>query len=151
MRLKLTPAFVQKSAQAIVALHLDAVRAEEPDRPVNENPDRVVVWDTQDAGFGLMVTAGGHKSYVVQYRYGRHSRRMHLKSGLSLRDARKEAKGILGTVAKGGDPLTERRKAAAAGGDTLRSIFEEYFRIELGMKRDAGGRPVFPENGGKLR
>jgi integrase len=76
---------------------------------------------------------------------------MHLKSGLSLRDARKEAKGILGTVAKGGDPLTERRKAAASGGDSLRSIFEEYFRIELGMKRDAEGRPVFPENGGKLR
>src|SRR5262249_57311761 len=128
MRLKLTPAFVQKKPEAIIALHLDAVRAEEPGRPINEDPDRVVVWDTQDIGFGLMVTAGGHKSYVVQYRHGRRSRRMHLKSGLTLRDARKEAKGILGTVAKGGDPLTDRRKAAAAGADTLRSIFEEYFR-----------------------
>jgi integrase len=151
MRLKLTPAFVQKPPQAIIKLHLDSVRADEPDREVNEDPDRVVVWDTQDIGFGLMVTAGGHKSYVVQYRVGRRSKRMHLKNGLSLRDARKEAKGILGTVAKGGDPLGDRRKAAAAGADTLRSICEEYFRVELGMKRDAEGRPVFPENGSKLR
>jgi integrase len=151
LRLKLTPAFVQKPPQAIIAIHQDAVRAEKPDRKINEKPDRVVVWDTQERGFGLMVTSGGHKSYVVQYRQGRHSRRMHLKSGLSLRDARKEAKGILGAVAKGGDPLTERRKAAASGGDTLRAVFEEYFRIELGVKRDPEGRPVFPESGGKLR
>jgi len=76
---------------------------------------------------------------------------MHLKNGLSLRDARKEVKGILGAVAKGGDPLAERRKAAAAGANTLRAIFEEYFRVELAMKRDDEGRPVFPENGSKLR
>jgi integrase len=151
VRLKLTPAFVQKPPQAIIKLHLDSIRTEEPDRVVNEDPDRVVVWDTQDIGFGLMVTAKGHKSYVVQYRHDRRSCRMHLKSGLTLSDARKEAKGILGSVAKGGDPLAERRKAAAAGADTLRSIFEEYFRIELKMKRDAEERPVFPENGSKLR
>jgi hypothetical protein len=35
--------------------------------------------------------------------------------------------------------------------DTLRSIFEGYFRIELGIERDAEGRPVFPEHGSKLR
>jgi hypothetical protein len=88
MRLKLTPAFVQKLPQAIIALHLDAVRAEEPDRPVNEEPDRVVVWDTDLTGFGFMVTAGGHRSYVLQYRHRRRSRRMHLKNGLTLSDAR---------------------------------------------------------------
>jgi integrase len=151
MRLKLTPAFVQKPPQAIIKLHQDAIRDEKRDREINEKPDRVVVWDTQDIGFGLMVTAKGHKSYAVQYRHGRRSRRMHLKSGLTLSEARKEAKGILGAVAKGGDPLAQRRKAAAAGADTLRAIFEEYFRIELKMKRDAEGRPVFPENGSKLR
>src|SRR5690242_12152008 len=84
VRLKLTPALVQKPPQAIFAIHRDTIRAEKPDRKINEKPDRVVVWDTQERGFGLMVTSGGHKSYVVQYRQGRHSRRMHLKSGLSL-------------------------------------------------------------------
>src|SRR5215467_10707870 len=132
MRVKLTPAFVKKA-------------------PPPSTGDRTIYWDTQDRGFGLMVTKGEHRSYVVQYRAGRRSRRMHLKAGLTLSDARKEAKAIIGAVAKGGDPLADRRKVAAAGADTLRSIFEEYFRVELGMKRDAEGRPVFPENGSKLR
>jgi hypothetical protein len=55
VRLKLTPAFVQKPPQAIIAIHRDTVRAEKPDRKINEKPDRVVVWDTQERGFGLMV------------------------------------------------------------------------------------------------
>ena len=53
-------------------------------------------------GFGLMVTANGHRSYVVQYRAAGRSRRMHLKEGLTLRAARKEAKAILGAVAEAG-------------------------------------------------
>ena len=129
---KLTPAFITK--------------AEPP-----ASGDRIIYWDEKDTGFGLMVTAKGHRSYVVQYRAGRRSRRMHLKNGLTLSDARKEAKKILGDVAKGGDPLEDRRKAASAGADTLRAVCESYFRIELGIKRDAEGRGVFPANGGKLR
>jgi Arm DNA-binding domain len=58
-----------------------------------------------------MVTAKGHKSFVVRYRVGRTSRRMSLKNGLSLQEARREAKAIIGAVAKGGDPLEEKRKA----------------------------------------
>src|SRR5262249_42017136 len=132
MRVKLTPAFVMK--------------AQPP-----ASGDRVIYWDEKDSGFGLMVTAKGHRSYVVQYRAGRRSKRMHLKARLKLSDARKEAKKILGDVAKGGDPLADRRKAAAAGADTLRAVCESYFRIELGIKRDAEGRAVFPTNGSKLR
>jgi integrase len=132
MRAKLTPAFVLKAAPPA-------------------DGDRIVYWDEKNRGFGLMVTTKGHRSYVVQYRAGRRSKRMHLKSGLTLSDARKEAKAILGAVAKGGDPLTERRRAATAGADTLRSVCEDYFRIELGVKRHAGGRAVFPANGSKLR
>jgi hypothetical protein len=37
---------------------------------------------------------------------------MTIKSALKLGDARKEAKAIQGRVAKGNDPLTERREAA---------------------------------------
>jgi integrase len=112
MRVKLTPAFVARP-------------------PMPEPPkDRVIHWDSSQPGFGLMVTAGGHKSFVCQYRAGRRSRRMHLKAGLMLQDARKEAKKFLGDVAKGIDPLAERQKAAAAGEDTFRSIAVEYVRRE---------------------
>jgi integrase len=128
MRAKLTPAFAQKAAPPVTG-------------------DRVIYWDEKDTGFGLVVTINGHRSFVVQYRAGRRSKRMHLKAGLTLSDARREAKAILGAVAKGGDPLADRRKAAAAGADTLQWIVEEYFRVALKMKRDAEGRPVFPENG----
>jgi integrase len=129
MKHKLTPAFVAKPPLP------------EPTR------DRIVYWD---GNFGLMVTAKGHKSFVIQYRAGKHSRRMSLKAGLSLTEARKEAKAILGTVARGGDPLGERRKTEAAAGTTLKAVAEDYLEREASklrtgnQRRDILQRLVFP-------
>ncbi len=89
MRIKLTPAFIAKA-------------------PTAHSLRRTIYWDAAMPGFGFMVTANGHKSYVVQYRAAGRSRRMHLKAGLTLTSARREAKGILGAVAKGGDPRGAR-------------------------------------------
>jgi hypothetical protein len=70
----------------------------------------------------VMVTAKGHTSFVVQYRNAdKQSRRMSLKAGLSLQEARREAKKIIGDVARGGDRLGEKRKAA---GGTLEAVAE---------------------------
>lgn len=55
---------------------------------------------------------------------------MSLKAGLTLQDARREAKKLLGDVARGGNPLMERRKSADAGANTLRSVADEYIRRE---------------------
>ena len=52
MRTKLTPTFIGK-AQAAPGV------------------ERTTFWDAALPGFGLMVTAAGHRSYVVQYRSGR--------------------------------------------------------------------------------
>ena len=136
MRSKLTPAFAAK------------VR-------ITPGASRTTYWDASIPGFGLMVTANGHRSYVVQYRAGGRSRRMHLKQGLTLRAARKEAKAILGAVAKGGDPLSERRKAKLAESDTLRAIVEEYLTREGGRlrsiteRRRALERHVLPKLGAR--
>jgi integrase len=113
MRVKLTPAFV---ASAKLAPKADGTL-----------PDRTIYWDQSQPGFGLMVTAAGHRSYVCQYRVRGTSRRLILKSVLSLGAARKEAKVVLGAAARGQDPLAERREAEASADDTLRSIVESFF------------------------
>ncbi len=110
MKHKLTPAFVKEPP------------------PPPEGRDRIIYWE---GNFGLMVTNKGHTSFVVQYRNATGTdRRMSLKAGLDLRDARKEAKAILGEVAKGGDPLAAKRKAAAASSNTLKAIADEYLKRE---------------------
>jgi integrase len=117
--------------------------------------ERTVFWDEKLPGFGLMVTAGGHKSWVVQYRHGHASRRMTLASVLPLDKARKEARGLLGDVARGGDPLGERRKAASAQKNSLKAVCEEYLRREgktlrtLEQRRAVLERAVFPKLGGR--
>jgi integrase len=121
MRIRLTPAFAAKVTT-------------EP------GAKRTTYWDATMPGFGLMVTANSHRSYVVQYRAAGRSRRMHLKDGLTLRTARKEAKAILGAVAKGRDPLGERRKAERSESNTLNAIVEEYLNREGGRLRSIGER-----------
>jgi integrase len=136
MRARLTPAFAAKVEAASGAR-------------------RTTYWDAGMPGFGLMVTANGHRSYVVQYRAAGRSKRMHLKSGLTLRTARKEAKAILGAVAKGADPLGERRKAERAESDTLAAIVEEYLAREgrglrtVDERRAALQRHVLPKLGNR--
>ncbi len=77
-----------------------------------------------------MVTKGGHRSYVFQYRAGNRSRRMTFPFKLGLDKARREARKAVGGVAGGRDPLLERRKAEASAENTLQSICEEYIRRE---------------------
>jgi integrase len=111
MRQKLSPAFVA-SAKA------------------ESGAERSIYWDESLPGFGLVVTAAGHKSFVCQYRAGRRSRRLGIKANLRLGEARKEAHAILGAVAKGRDPLAERRKKEAEAETTLQSVCESYFARE---------------------
>jgi integrase len=137
MKVKLTPAFVAKP-------------------PLPESPkDRAIHWDGAMPGFGLMVTASGHASFVCQYRFGRRSHRMSMKPGLTLQDARLEAKKLLGDVARGGDPLAERQKAARAGDDTFQSIAEAYIKREgkrvrsMGQRQAVLTRLVYPKLGAR--
>ncbi len=123
-----------------------------------EKGDRIFYWDTELRGFALQVTKDGAKSYVIQYRSGRRSHRMTIKGAASvwtLAAARKEAKALLGAVAKGGNPLAERRKAEAGDANSLRAIAETYLQREekagrmrsLAERRGILERSVFPSLG----
>src|SRR4249919_2025461 len=111
MRTKLTPAFLQ-TARA------------------KEGSDRTIHWDARTTGFGLQVTATGHKSFVIQYRAKGRSRRMAIDGVLGLEDARKRARALLGEVAHDHDPLGERRVELARDRDTFHAVAETYFARE---------------------
>jgi integrase len=100
----------------------------------------VVYWDTEQRGLGLLVLPSGEKRYVIQYRAAGRSRRLTFKPGLTLTEARKEAKARLGDVARGKDPLAERRRQQGETTNTLKAITEEYLKREGGKLRSAGAR-----------
>ncbi|MDM7928816.1 tyrosine-type recombinase/integrase [Blastomonas fulva] len=73
------------------------------------------VWDSELAGFGLRVMPSGVKSFIARYRSdggGRASTRRTYTLGrygaLTVDQARKSAKAVLGAVANGADPGAKR-------------------------------------------
>ena len=72
-----------------------------------------ILWDGSVTGFGVKVSAGGSKRYVIDYRTGGRQRRATIGrvAELSLRDARKLAASELARI-RGGehDPLETRRE-----------------------------------------
>jgi len=69
------------------------------------------IWDRDMRGFGVRVYSSGVKTYLVQYRSGRRTKRLTIgKHGvLTAEEARKEARRLLGDVARGGDPSGEKQ------------------------------------------
>lgn len=79
------------------------------------------VWDCRMRGFGLRIYPSGKKTYLVQYRVGRRTRRMTIGQHgvLTAEEARKEAQRLLGEVARGTDPSAQkqaRRRAPTVAG-----------------------------------
>jgi integrase len=130
---------------------------------VEKGADRTIWWDTHERaprGFGLLVTAGGAKSWVVQYRYAGVSRRMTLPRELTLDKARAEATRQRAKVHEY-DPLEKRRaerKAEQAKRDaklnTFRAIAQRFLADPnhrnlrtLADRQSTFDRLVYPEIG----
>lgn len=75
-------------------------------------PKTRFLWDGELAGFGLCILPSGKKTYVVQYRAGRRSRRVAIgrHGTLAPDEARRRARELLGRVAAGEDPAAEAKK-----------------------------------------
>jgi integrase len=100
---------------------------------------RYVVWDTDLKGFGLRVETSGTKAFILRYRPrdgGRDGPKRFITIGrygsLTPDEARGEARGILGAVAKGADPANE--KGAAKVALTVNALFEEFERLHIKPK-----------------
>jgi integrase len=146
MRQKLTPAFVRDASPP-------------------EKGDRIFYWDTAMPSFGLMVTARDVRSFVCDYRNAHGVKRRKSwparidgkRAGLTIDEAKREAKKLIGDVERGADPVEkqreqrrtakkERQRLEAAATTTLKAICEEYLAREGGMARDAAGNATFAED-----
>jgi hypothetical protein len=95
------------------------------------------LWDKELHGFGLKVTPAGSKVYLVQYQLGgRKGRTRRVTIGrhgeLTPTAARAEAKRLLGEIAAGRDPATERDKANA--GRSLAVVLDQFMAEHVGPK-----------------
>lgn len=89
-----------------------------------------LAWDRDMRGFGIRVYPSGKKTYLVQYRAGRRTRRITIGQHgvLTAEEARIRAKQLLGDVARGLDPSAEKqakRRAPTVAGLCDRFL-EEY-------------------------
>jgi len=96
-----------------------------------------LVFDHDQRGLGVRITAGGGKTYLAQYNWHGQKRRIPLGScsALSLAKARDAVRAIMGDVAKGIDPAAERKKAKAHEALTLSALLSDWQALHLASKR----------------
>ena len=75
-----------------------------------------LLFDSELRGFALRVTAAGSRTFLAQYSTPAGKRRVALGAFgvLTVEEARKRAKSVLGIAADGRDPFVERKAKAAA-------------------------------------
>ena len=91
-------------------------------------------WCVTPRGFGLRVSPGGRKTFIVRYRVAGRRRRVSLGTypALALADARRRARQVLGEVASGQDPGQVRQDARDAGtfGDLAQLYLDKHARAK---------------------
>ena len=94
-----------------------------------EGKDQAFLWDTETRGFGVRVTKGGSRSYVVQgYPNGKMRRTTIGPHGVFTCDqAREQARGLLQGMRLGVDPKEEKKRKVVEG-VTLREVMADYLR-----------------------
>lgn len=96
-------------------------------------------FDSELAGFGVRLRAGGKKTWIVQYRIGAKQRRVTLadERKLDADAAREEAKRRLAMVTLGGDPQRDKVEARAKAAQTLDAAIDAYLTYKQPILRPA--------------
>lgn len=104
--------------------------------PKPPNSGQVDYWDETLPGFGMRVSSGGTRTWVVMYRYNGVKRRMKIGDAKTkgLADARDDAKEALRKAEKGLDPATEKR-ALTARADTVTELADLYIERHAKKKK----------------
>ena len=90
-----------------------------------------ICWDTVLPGFGVRVYPGGAKTYLVQRRGPRGSKRIALgrHGTISAEEARREAARLLPRIEAGDEPGVEPE-----GGPTVAELAERYLREHVALR-----------------
>lgn len=91
--------------------------------------------DNDLKGFALRITSGGVKSFIVETRINGKVKRVTIgKYGnLTVEEARKQAKSLLGSVARGDDPIAEK-KTKKVHAMTLQQVLNDYLKARKDLK-----------------
>ena len=105
---------------------IDSLRADGRDR---------IVFDGDIPGFGVWVFRSGRKSYVIQYRSKKRTRRFTLGNCnvLTPLQARNKAQSLLAGVLEGEDPAQTRLEGLAA--PVVADLVERYMRDHAAKKK----------------
>ncbi len=93
--------------------------------------------DASLPGFGLRISSGGSKTYIVETRIQRKSKRISIGRypHITAEQARKSAQGILGEIALGNDPVAQK-VARRSQGITLQQAFHDYLLTRKNLKEN---------------
>jgi integrase len=103
---------------------------------IKPDPSRQVdYWDTTLPRFGVRVSPGGRKTWIVFYRHNGRPRRLTLGAcrHMKLADARVKANEALRTLEKGTDPASVKVEERRA--ETFAELADEYIERHASKKR----------------
>lgn len=92
-------------------------------------------YDTRTPGLALCVTSAGSKTFYVYRKIQGRPERIRLGAfpELAVEQARTIARAIVGDIAKGSDPVAERRQARNV--PTLRELFQRWLEVHAKLHR----------------
>lgn len=101
----------------------------------NGKPDQKFYRDSAIAGFGLRVTSGGVKSFIIEKRINGKVKRVTLGryGNITVEQARKQAMAYLGEISTGNDPIADKKNKQKAK-TTLLDAFDDYLKTRKDLK-----------------